>query len=142
MTRLGKYIIIIIMNVWESALWFAVGAVTYRLASYCLSIGYAFLVFRDLETTLLRMLRAADYDVMASFGVKYSALSESGLESEKIKKIKLKDAVTVVRWREITIQKFILSVPESLQKFVEYTNWEEAQHVLRTREAKKNERGT
>jgi len=124
------------MTFWESAIWFLLGAISFRLASYFLSVGYGYIIFRDLDSALLKMLTAADGDLCYSFKLKYASLKKSGIDEEKLKKMRLSDAAALNIWRNAVIHKIILSTPESFHKFIEYTNWDEAQEVLARRRRK------
>ena len=122
------------MDIWEAALWFFVGAASFKAASYFLSIGYGYTVFRDVESIVLSMLLAANQDLIISFKMKHAALKKSGMEKEELERIILKDATILTAWRTASINKILLSIPKSYHKFVEYTNWEQAQEVFKQRE--------
>jgi len=130
------------MNFYESLMWFFAGAVFYKAISYLLAVGNSYVIFEKYETAILTMIMAAGNDLEYSFELKYHHLKSAGMKEEKIKVMKLADASTIVLWREATITNMINSMPKYFQKFVQYTNWEEACKVLEQRvEDSKNERG-
>ena len=121
------------MDFFESALWFLVGATSFKAVSYCLSLGYGYMMFKELDKAILNMISAADLDVRKSLIIKYEALKETDIDSEKLKLIRMQDAAVLSAWRDAVIVRILVSVPKSFHKFVEYTNWDEAQKVLQKR---------
>ena len=129
------------MSFYESLMWFFAGAIFYKAISYLLAIGNSYVIFEKYETSILTMLRAASNDLEYSFELKYHNLKSAGMKEEEIKKMQLADAVVIVRWREALVFSMIKSMPKYFQKFVQYTNWEEACKVLEQRtEDRKSER--
>ena len=129
------------MNFYESLMWFFGGALFYKVFSYLLALGNAYVLFTHIETLTLNMLKAASSDIEASFEIKHKHLKATGVKEERLKVMRTTDSATLVLWRDAVIANLINSMPKYFHKFVQYTNWSEAQAVLKQRvEDSKDER--
>jgi len=121
------------MDFYESLMWFFGGALFYKVITYVLALGNGYILFTRLDTLTLNMLRAASTDIEMSFKIKYKQLKAEGASKEALKLLRKKDAATLALWRDGVIINLIGSMPRYFHKFVQYTNWDEAQRVLRQR---------
>ena len=110
-----------------SALWFAIGAVSYRIISYLISYGRSAIIVQQTIVGVLLMLKY--YDKVFE--------SERDKILEKIKQDipeatashKLID-LSLDAWRFQSIRSIKNYLPQKLQHFANFNNWDEAMRYL------------
>ena len=110
-----------------SALWFAIGAVSYRIISYLISYGRSAIIVQQTIVGVLLMLKY------------YNKVFESERDKilEKIKQDipeatashKLID-LSLDAWRFQSIRSIKNYLPQKLQHFANFNNWDEAMRYL------------
>ena len=111
----------------------------HRFLSKVLNTMYVSVAYKQLDEAMLQLLIAVNNDITNALKIKYEHMKSSGRSVEEIKSIKKVDDAAVGEWRDAAIAKVIISLPDTFYKFVEYSNWSEAEAVFYERKRKEYE---
>ena len=109
-----------------SLIFFISGALLHSFFSRVVGIVRASLAFHDLERNILKILLALEEDMSTAVAAKGQLLIEAGADPEKVRAAMDLDEQTLQSWRDIVINKMIMSCPKSFWKLFKYETWAEA----------------
>jgi len=107
-------------------IFFISGAILNSIFSRVLGIVKASLAFHDLEREILKLLLALEGDMSAALAAKNQALLDAGADPKQIQENLEIDEQLLQSWREVVLNKMILSCPKSFWRLIRYESWAEA----------------
>jgi hypothetical protein len=114
----------------ENALWFFIGAFSFKLVSYLIGYSQVFILFNDAVMAALAMMVNSDRAFSDCNEVKYETFRKSGMSSEEMDKLKDLDETTSKIWRDAMIESVIKNTPKKLRATLRFRNWDEASDLL------------
>ena len=110
------------------------GILTYRVVMGAFTVSENSVFFREIETSVLKIYRALDYDMKATMKMKYLTMKEVGAPDEYIIKIAKKDQELLTTWRRSAINNMLNKTPSSVVRLNRYKTWNEAMNALKKEE--------
>jgi len=114
----------------ENALWFFIGAFSFKLVSYLVGYSQIFILFNEAVMAALAMMVNSDRAFSDCNEVKYETYKKSGMSYEELEKVKNLDETTSKIWRDAMIESVIKNTPRKLRATIRFRNWDEASDLL------------
>ena len=109
-------------------LWFLGGAVTYKFLSTLLGITQITHVIQQLQINILTFLGTTLEDIAYIKALKYKTMKEHKVDSNQIKKAKMRDDEFFEEWKKSCIENIHKSVPSYIR--LSFDNWQESMALL------------
>ncbi len=124
----------------ESFLWFAVGAMSYKLVSKLVSYSNVVYNYDVIMTAVLKMLYVLDKEIESTYEYKYARYLETeSMDKSAIEEIRAIDERNTKIWQETVIQYLRIMTPEKIRQSLKFKNWQQAMMLVERHKESINE---
>ncbi len=124
----------------ESFLWFAIGAMSYKLVSKLFNYSNVVYNYDVIMVAVLKMLYVLDKEIDSTYEYKYARyLETNSMDSKAIDEIKQIDKRNTKIWQESVIQYLRIMTPEKIRPSLKFKNWQQAMRLVERHKESVNE---
>ena len=104
----------------DSALWFFLGALSYKALSTILGISTSKVILQEAYDCLLLICDAVDVDVNSALNKRRAWLESTSMEDKEINRLCRDDALFKREWRTLVLAKFVIATPKNYFRSLRY----------------------
>ena len=118
----------------QIGLTFVAGWIASKVWTSFMTTGYSIIMIKQAQTCCLILYKEVIEKINSAHELKYDFLSESGINDQSLKVLKLVDKQSIETIKRSMIRTLINTTPKYLSSTIEYENWDEAMKTLKESE--------